>query len=392
MITRQYLWADYAREHNDNSLDFVNVGSLVRSLQSPEDRFTFIIRRNAAQFLEGDNTSFGFQLGYINDTLYVTYVEPNSSAKQEGLMRGMWIKSIQADSEDEFIATPAQSPLFIPAANTLTLKLGTSPLSTQLITKRIAKTTFDIQAIQRISTPMMEKEKIGYITISTFFGDSFIEDITNVFQELRQENVQNLIIDLRYNGGGSLSYAETLLNALHQAKSSDNEVMYRISYNEETDTEVTYYTTNPHALNPMRCYFLVTGRSASASELVIHALNVVENIDTYVIGGLTTGKDVGSFVHLLPDEQEYTHAFFPSVFRIENARGEGYSQGIPPDYTIYDNIRAPFGDSKETMYNAALHHIRNGSFPPPDENARAQELSYPSPVLLPSAIPSVLIP
>ena len=385
IMTTRYLWADYVRNQGVNPNSFSDPGLLITAARSPEDKFTFLIPRSRENELKGLPTDVGLLLRYLDDTLYIAYVAANSPATEKGLTRGLWVKELQVGDNAVRVLTPPPddlNPRLRPTSSSpYSVSLGGNMLKMKYGTRGsdvLQEVTLHAVEYQEIGINHMRVldiagRRVGYFEFNSFISQNASKELEDAFKNFITQGVQDLVIDLRYNSGGYLSVAERLLNHIHTAQNTD-ELLYYLQYNDRRDDE--YFTPNfPNSLNPKRCYFLVSAQTASASELTINSLQAVDNIEVHVIGRSTTGKNVGSIGLSVPGGSDYSHIFYPIVFRIYNARDVTYGDdGVLPQYQqVFDDVHRPLGDARESMLAAALYHVEHGDYPNISPTARLLE-------------------
>jgi hypothetical protein len=174
--------------------------------------------------------------------------------------------------------------------------------------------------------------------------------------------VQELVIDLRYNGGGSVAVAEQICNYLIQS-SNNTRLMYTNKLNDLKTAQNTSRNFNKiGSINLSRVIFLTSRGSASASELIINAL--APYMQVVLIGDNTFGKPVGSFPLSSYNRILQTNnvEVVPITFAIANAAGKAeYFEGFPADFKVGDSPQFPWGDVKDLRLAAALQYIRTGT-------------------------------
>ncbi len=172
-----------------------------------------------------------------------------------------------------------------------------------------------------------------------------------------QENVRDVIIDLRYNGGGYVSMAERLGNYLAPLAANGN-LMMRQQYNDKySQYNRTDNFRKQGSLNLNRVFFIVSNSTASASELLIN--NLKPYMEVILVGpNKTYGKPVGFFP--IPVADWY---IFPISFRTTNKNGEGnYYGGLALNYQVADGLDKDWGITTESSFGSALTYITSGVF------------------------------
>ena len=170
-------------------------------------------------------------------------------------------------------------------------------------------------------------------------------------------NVSDIVIDLRYNGGGYVSVQEKLADYLAPAAANGN-IMMKETYNDKNQGyNATLYFNKTGPLNPNHILFIVTPSTSSASELLIN--NLKPYMDVKIIGnGNTDGKPVGFFPISAGDWY-----VFPVSFRSTNSNNQGgYFNGFTPDAQVADGLDKNWGDPAEASLAKAIKYITTGTF------------------------------
>lgn len=223
------------------------------------------------------------------------------------------------------------------------------------------------------------KNRIGYLVYSSF-SSGFDQELFEVFKQFKNENITDLILDLRYNGGGDVRSANLIASCI-AGETCIGKTFASYRYNQERmealgnkrDIEKFSYSNYQNlnnislsagGLNLRRVYCLVTNNTASASELVINSLEGI-GIDVILIGNTTRGKNVGmEGVELTAGTDKYL--LFPITFQAYNAAGYGdFENGFTPDFVIDENNPhgknfegyIDFGKDDETLYAKAMSQI-----------------------------------
>jgi C-terminal processing protease CtpA/Prc len=188
---------------------------------------------------------------------------------------------------------------------------------------------------------------VGYLMFTTFVlpGE---DELKSAFSVFRDRGVTELVIDLRYNGGGLLRTA-ALLGSLIAKQAAGQPLIVETYNNLHSDlNRQRLMEDTPEAISASHVVFLTTGRTASASEQVINGLRPYLDVD--VVGTTTLGKPVGADSW---DHCDYTLA--PITFHSLNAAGEGdFFNGIQPTCTVEDDLLHRLGDPDEQQLSAAL--------------------------------------
>lgn len=343
------------------------------------------------QSFSGISTSMGYDFrlliyGTNNDIFgYVRYVLPGSPAENAGIQRG-----------DIFISVDGQD---LNISNYYDLLFGQEDydLGMAEITGNIISPTgqtISLSAVVLQEDPVFMTEvldigdgkKTGYLVYNAFTSD-FDATLNDAFGYFFSEGIDRLILDLRYNGGGSIRTAVHLASMIHTTES--NKVFSRNSYNDklqsyviseygagfvtETFTDELDTTTINHPVPPglpainslglSDIFIITTGSTASASEMIINGLEPYMNV--VQIGENTTGKYVGSitvkdYYTYSTLNTEHKYAMQPIVLKIANsANVSDFVGGLVPDVAAEEDIAnlLPFGDLDEPLLAATIGYI-----------------------------------
>ncbi|HLW32153.1 MAG TPA: S41 family peptidase [Aequorivita sp.] len=353
--------------------------SLFDYLLSSQDRFSqlfsdYTVIENA---LGGVSLSDGMEYGlvYYPDKSrkvfgYVRYVLPSTDAQNQGLKRGDFFTTVDGVQIDENNYVELLSKM------SYTIGLATFDGVTFQPTGQTAtlnKMEYDENPIYLSRTFDFNGKKVGYLMYNSFI-QRYDTDLNNIFGQLKSEGISDLVLDLRYNGGGSVQNATDLASMI--TGQFNGQVFYKEYWNEDRQAEQgkdglfdnTISTgANINSLNLNRVYILTTQRTASASELVINGLNPY--INTTQVGDTTTGKFQASFLmydapapNFSRQQASPTHTYvmLPLVFKTANVAGKtDYVDGLFPQITLPENYfnLGQLGDPDEPLFAAALQEI-----------------------------------
>jgi hypothetical protein len=372
-----YLWQEEVPDLADNRFSTVEeIYTFFRKNGTPEatfnsllnapniiDRFSWIVEDYVAleNSFQGINLSTGMEFGlvrYANSSTdiygYVRYVLPNSSAAASGITRGMYFNTANGT---QLTDTNYRGLLFGDATSLSIGLAGFNSGNPTASNTTISLSKTEIQENPIAISKVIEdgSKKIGYLMYNQF-ASSYDQQLNAVFNTFKAAAIDDLIIDLRYNPGGSTgtaSYLGTMVTGqfpeevyskevwnskVTNAFSADDFINIfptRIIKTDGNNTVVVDEAIN--SLNLERVYFIVTESSASASELVINALDA--HIDVKVVGSKTVGKQVGSITLYDSDNLQrsganlnpnHTHAMQPLVLEIKNKNNINYPNGIIP--------------------------------------------------------------
>lgn len=355
---------------------------------APEDRFSFVDREGTVseEIQQGVHKETGIVPIFITVSnqnngeanMYVKYVQKNSPGEKAGLKRGMRIVSINGDSNLDYNKSEQKAIenyyKVVEGKETLNLVVQ-APGETTTKTVSVSGGAYNIDPILVKKIFTINGKKIGYIFYTSFvnvFSESgpngYHTAMTNAFKEFETANVNELIIDLRYNGGGSTSTAEMMSNLLVPTAGSKGKMYdYKINKNlkewgwdDETNPKAPFRSVNfnkTNALNLQRVYFLGTTGTASASELVMNVLKPYMDVQIITTNGKGTyGKPVGFFGY--PVVHGYADLYITS-FQMLNKDGFGdYFDGLKGKITnAADGFFTELGDEREALLATAISDI-----------------------------------
>lgn len=379
----------------------------IQNILFTEDRFTFwddnfedllnqlsgVSQNNGLQFFLVDLTSddtdniFGF----------VRNVIPGSDAAAKGMQRGDVFYAVdgQTLTSDNF------RDLLFGENATYTLSIGELDVANRLVLPTNEEITltkienFQEDPIRLARTLDINGQKIGYLMYRSF-NRNFNVELNEVFGQFVSDGVTDLVLDMRYNGGGSVNTSRLLASMIYGTNTSDLYIRQR--WNDKiqpqlSDTQLNDFFANEvvvpdpsnpeenlrfplNSLNLNRVYVLGTGRTASASELVMNGLDPY--IEVIHIGTTTTGKNEFSISLVDNPENSFIYSastegginpdnrwiIQPLVGRNENAVGFfDYTAGFAPDILLEEDIfnLGTFGDPSEPMLARAIEEITGTS-------------------------------
>ena len=397
-LNQYYLWQPDVPNLGDDRFANQNaLNSFLSGYSKPEtlfdalrvnesiDRFSWIVDNYLE--LEGQlqgtskNNGVEFGLSYMPGSTteifgYVKYIIANSDAATKNIKRGDFFTAVNGTK----ITLNNYNSLLFGADENYTLNLadynGTTIVGngkSVSLTKTVL-TENPILVNKVLITP--GSHKIGYLMYNAFYAD-FDTKLNDAFGELKSAEITDLVLDLRYNSGGSILSATRLASMITGqftgkvfAKQQWNPKIQAFFEKEDPNSLNNYFTdkissTPINSLNMKRVYILTANGTASASELVINGLK--PHIDVVQIGDVTVGKNVGSVtVYDSPDftdekrNPNHKYAMQPIVLKIVNSAGFGdYFNGLQPNYTLKETLSTlgTLGDTAEPLLSAAISKI-----------------------------------
>ncbi|MCC8359168.1 S41 family peptidase [Salinimicrobium sediminilitoris] len=390
-----YLYkADVPNLADDRFATQAELDEFLKGFSSPEnlfydglianhDEFSFLVEdyKKLEKSLDGINLTNGMQYGVIaysetsEEVLgYVRYVLPNTSAEEKGIKRGdlfNTVDGVQLTRENYF-------RLLQPASYTIGLaEINEDEISSTGETVTLQKEEYSSNPVYIAEVLDTPEGNVGYLMYNGFTS-SFDEALNEAFGMFKAEGIENLVVDLRYNGGGSVETASDLASMI--TGQFKGEIFSKEQWNE--DYQILLETTAPKslinlfndriktgaAINSLglgKVYFITTLRTASASELLINSLKPY--IEVVQVGENTTGKfQASTTLYDSPDFRRnganagHTYAVQPLIYKTLNANNvSDYVNGLTPDYEISESIRnlGTLGDPQEPLLAAVLDII-----------------------------------
>ena len=394
-----YLWNDQIPGRSNKSL---YPAEYFESLLYKEDHFSWI-QDNFTELmnsLSGVNIEAGYDFNlYLlskNSTDVmgcITYIKPGTPAEAANLKRGDYFLTINGTQ----ITTSNFSSLIAKTAEPHSL--GLAAFSGNSIT---GTTNVPLSVIEYKENPVfldtiyhIQDKKIGYFVYNFFARDndqqgiSYEKELNNLFGKYQSEGIDELIVDLRYNSGGTVVTAIALASMISNRSAKDvfgyeeyNSVLdsyyanrygkdYNVSYfldhiERYDDNEKVVEQVPVNKLSGLeRVFMIVSERSASASELVINSLiPYMGNDHVVLVGKATRGKNVGSYTIYETDpekQKDNNWGMQPIVLKMSNsAHFSDYTSGFEPDIEIHESEELelkPLGDIDELLLSTTINRI-----------------------------------
>lgn len=388
-----YLWNDLIPSYEtfnprkystgaDNLATANNVMKGIKALQ-PLDRFSMVLSKEASSGLQtGEDIDFGFFIKSASldrvepfDSVYwfVNYVYDQSSAGLGGVQRGWYINKINGTTiKYDQASVDILNSVFFGSSTSASFEFVKTDGSAATI--NLNKTSFTANSVLYKNVISTAGKKVGYLVFNQFFGAPSRTELDNAFSYFQSQGVNEMVVDLRYNPGGSVETQDKMANILAPSSANDK-TMYQYIFNSTLQNNQhqlirkklgygNMFAPGPNtisyvkegALNLSRIFFIVSHNTASASELLIN--NLKPYMDVKLIGEKTYGKPVGFFP--IP---VYNVDIYPISFKTVNSAGSAdYYTGFTPDFSAPDGVNRSWGDVNEPSLAAALRYISTGSF------------------------------
>lgn len=366
-----YLWNDLLPA-NLSIDDYTSPEQLVASVTTtfgpqdadgnPIDLFSSVgsLQADIEFFGEGRFEGFGFSWRFVDPAsseFRITRVFAGSPAAGGGLDRGQRLLSLDGRTIEDIEAAEGVSAVF---SNNDTLTFEMERVDATVFTASITKDIVTIPPVPqwRLIDQGAGVPPVGYVELSTFISTADAE-LDTVFSEFGNANVTNVILDLRYNGGGLVSTAE-LLGDLLGGDIAENLVFSSTEFNADRaaqNNRTTFFARLASSINLDQLVVIATRGTASASELVTNGL--IPHATVTIVGDNTFGKPVGQI------GLEFCEKILrPTSFRLANADGDGdYFGGLAVDCPAADELSVPIGDDLDPNMIAAMSVLNTGACP-----------------------------
>ncbi|MCJ7935696.1 MAG: S41 family peptidase [Chryseobacterium sp.] len=373
-MKRYYYWAGQMPAKPDYHLP---TKDFFKSLLSPQDRFSFMVNTaDPSSYPRSIRNMYGFdytviQLANGEVVTVVKLVLTHSPAFNAGLERGMIITKINGKAITAANAETITSSM----KDHTVINLSVGNWKNETVTDEKDLTVYYGYSLEQ---PVLSKifehngKKTGYLYVYDF-PDGMTPVFNQKFAEFKAAGVQELILDLRYNYGGSVSAAAALCSLIPSGISAGSPFIVfkgnknggevkrtfaqQIAYDPKA-LDFNILHANSLALN--KVYILTSNSTASAAEIVVN--NLKPYLQVIQIGDVTLGKDMAGFtVEDKRKPKKISWQMHPVIYKVFNANGEGeYANGISPQWTVSEYSKLPLlplGDPGETLVSSALNKV-----------------------------------
>jgi carboxyl-terminal processing protease len=356
VLDQYYLW--YQELPPANPADFESPEAYLEAVRSrPRDTsFSYITSRAANEAFYGDSQFVGLGISTQTgtDELRVLQVFPDSPASEAGLARGDHITEINGRRVQDLVSSGQIGTAFGESEIGVTIEIVVRAREGEPRRATLTKRVVTIPTVSLTRTFRVDGRTVGYLHFRNFVQPSYAA-LDDAFAALREAGVTELVIDVRYNGGGLVDVA-TYLASLVGGVVTEGRVFSEFRHNDKNTrlNETLRFRNPPQALTLSRLFVITTRASASASELIINGLR--PHIPVVVIGGSTFGKPVGQYGFTFCDK-----VLAPVSFSLVNADGQGdYFDGIAPTCQAADDVEHDLGTAEEASLAEAFRYIQTG--------------------------------
>lgn len=392
IMQQNYLWYESMPSYDDVNL-FLDPAGFLAKVKASNDSYSFV-----DSVMETPLPTYGFDYSLVRsqdiDTAYnalVTYVIPGSPAEKAGLKRGNWIMKVDTSYISKKYETTLlqgiqardlvmgvwkevipeveegeeeEEPIYKVVPNDITLKIGAAQI--------VADNPLHKSEILDLSIG-----KVGYLMYNSFTAgtkddpEKYNNELRKWSDELAQQNINKVILDLRYNAGGTLDCVQLLSTILAPSYYLDQNMTF-LEYNDKNidkDTTLTFnqqLLKNGKNLDLNTLVVLISGETAGAPEMLMNNLN--NKVQKLIgIGGSTKGQNVATEKFI---NEEFSWAVNPVVCTVYNSEHDTFNGGFQPHYSVSSSTDystfLPFGDPQEALLSVAIG-VLEGTYPPPTE-------------------------
>lgn len=351
----EYLWRDLAV---DRAKPPGERASPLDWWTRPEiDRYSWADLGSQREWLRSEETvGTGLLVAFEGRTATVVLAPEGSPAHAAGIRRGDRLLLKREDRPDTEEAprkrrrvTTIDYPLEFTVASTdgaeRTVKLEPQPLRERRV---IRTATLDAGG-----------QPVGYVALRRF-DPAGEREFAEAIAAFRAQGVRALLVDLRYNPGGTLHSAAGIAGAIvgERGRGQVFATTHHNSRHRDQDRAYRFRIPAAGGLAPDRLVVITSGASCSASELLVKGLE--PHLPVATVGATTCGKPVGGSIF---ESGEWTYVLIS--FEVRNARGEGgYFDGLPPTCSAPDDVTRELGDPAEASLREALRYIETGRCSP----------------------------
>lgn len=386
-IDESYLWykevpTTYLPQNFSTPIAYFNVlkTSAVTASGKPKDQFHFTYTTAEWEAsLKGVELGYGMLLAMTQNTpprrAVITIVEPGSPAALAGLQRGDVLQTVDGvdfvNAANQASIDILNNGLFPAAQGTHTMGFLRGGVTVNATLQAIEVNTSAVQNERIIDTAT---GKVGYLTFNTH-NNVAERQLVDTMRRFQAAGVSDLVLDVRYNGGGLLDIASELAYMIAGPQTTSGKTFEQVIANDKTRREaplgfhaqsqgfaaangLAKGTALPY-LGLKRVTLLTTGNTCSASEAIINGLRGVD-VEVNLIGGTTCGKPYGFY-----PQPNCGTTYFAVQFQGVNAKGFGdYADGMVPTCAVADDYQHALGDANEGMLAAALQYRSTGRCTP----------------------------
>ncbi|MCI2228486.1 S41 family peptidase [Polaribacter sp. MSW13] len=390
------------RFHSDEQLNsylssFPDYQTLFSSLLvSGDTKSTLIEDYNTIEENSVLRTDFtnGVEFGIIaepgssdNVLAYVTHILPNSDASSKNILRGEYFYAVDGVQ----LTRANYQNILLNGSDNFTLNMANfngTIVTPNAKTVALEKQNYTYEPIFLDKIITIGADNIGYLMYNNDFSKIYINNLNNTFLSFKNQFVNKLIIDLRYNIGGG-SFAKNISQIANMITGEfPDEVLIKEEWNSKSqswflanqpDSLITKFSdklnanTNFNSLKIKDLYIILNGENfsgSSAVELLVNSLSPYINV--HLIGNQTSGNNTGSITLYNSNDYDFglrnmTHtvALQPIVLNFLNKDNQTYENGFTPNINLCSNEDVinlgVLGETSDPILNRVLNYVSSGN-------------------------------
>lgn len=354
-----YLFHDQV-DPNADAASATSPEAFIQSLRvAPNDTFSYVTDESTytAFFSEGETMGYGWNFARDSEgALLFSLINPGSPLAEAGVRRGDELLAINNISMSDFSLMSPDARLEIIGTNddvrTITLDIASDDSANRQVT--VTRSLYSLETLLNNQVIQHNGVNVGYLNFYQFINNAS-DELAIAFAMFSNSDIQEFVLDLRFNGGGRIAVANELASYL-VGEGHTNDVFTTFAYNDKyQDLNVSvYFQQMFESLSLGRVFVLQSENTCSASELVVNGLRPF--IDVVTIGSTSCGKPYATSPNIACGK-----VINALEIDLVNANGAGgYFDGIAADCPVSENVRFPLGDSSEPLLSAALNYIDTG--------------------------------
>ncbi|MER2492228.1 S41 family peptidase [Catenovulum sediminis] len=384
-LQNDYLWLEELQTPQNAFSQYPTTNTLLADVLPVKDRFSVALSTDDWDgLISGSEFGFGIQLSVSDDKLFVFQTFTGSSAHLAGIQRGQEIISIGDIPASTFVNWLNNADIqsyhqaFGPDQAGYQLTFSWRDLNQQEQVAVLEKSAFKVNSLADNKLIQTNAGTVAYLAFPNGFLESTADELDAVFANIKQQDFDHFVLDLRHNTGGLLSASarlalylageridrQTFIEIEHNANNAEFNASYTAedliwSNLNNSDQFQDYQNVLNNSLNLDSLIVLTNKSTASASETLINSLDIEAYLDVTVIGEQTFGKPVGFY----PDEY-CDETLLALNFQTNNALGFGdYLNGIPVDSgcdVTDSNMPYPWGSTDDPIVHASINYLQSG--------------------------------
>lgn len=375
VLQEWYLFPDLldasVTKANYNNLQSYIDALVANARAEGKDRgFTYItsIQEENDLINSGSNAGFGIRLIYDidNNRVFVAEAFENAPAFPQGFDRGTEILQIDSQSVSTLMSMggpQAVSDALGPSDPGVTRSFVIRDVSGVEKSVSVTKTEFSLDPVSdRYGVKILDDGaggRVGYVNLRTFIIQDAGPQLREAFDRFRDQGITNVILDLRYNGGGLVSVAKLLGDLMADGLEGQVFSQTKLRSSKSAEESTALFQDQPEHIRAMKLAVIARGGTASASELVTNSMIPYLGDNIALVGTDTFGKPVGQFAF---DRSACDDRLRAVTFKTVNADGQGeYFNGLasvmPNTCRANDGIFNQLGDPQEASVSVALDFI-----------------------------------